>query len=224
VVHIDRLGRIGAQRAVGARGAIGGVIVERLLERGGLADLLLDLVGVGVDGAVEDHRSNLVGIGLGVGRSDAGAVRVAEIGQLLVAEPGAYRFEILGHIDGSDVGQELLAHLVHAALDELLVLLFDMGDALRGVFHRGVGAQPVVVRVGVTPRRRSGVGDAARIEADEIEPLTDRLRAAWGPLTRRSRQPDSPGPPGLMTSEPIFWPVALNRIIAIWATSPSGLE
>ena len=32
--------------------------------------------------------------------------------------------------------------------------------------------------------------------------------------------PDSPGPPGLMTSEPIFWPVALMRSIAIWATSP----
>ena len=36
--------------------------------------------------------------------------------------------------------------------------------------------------------------------------------------------PDSPGPPGLMTSEPIFAPVAGNRISARVATSPSGLE
>ena len=161
-------------------GAVGGVVVERLLERGGLADLLLDLVGIGVDGAVEDHRSHLVGIRLGVERPDPGAVRVAEIGQLVVAKAGAYRVKILGHVGGSDVGQELLAHLVHAALDELLVFLLDVGDALRGVFHRGVGAQPVVVRVGVAPHRRCGVGDAAGIEADEIEPLAHRLRQRWG--------------------------------------------
>lgn len=36
--------------------------------------------------------------------------------------------------------------------------------------------------------------------------------------------PDSPGPPGLITSEPIFWPAAGNRIIARRATSPSGFE
>ena len=36
--------------------------------------------------------------------------------------------------------------------------------------------------------------------------------------------PDSPGPPGLMTSEPIFSPVAGKRISARLATSPSGLE
>ena len=36
--------------------------------------------------------------------------------------------------------------------------------------------------------------------------------------------PDSPGPPGLTNSEPILSPVALIRIIAICATSPSGLS
>ena len=176
LVHVHGLGGVGAQRAVRAVGAVGGVVVERLLERGGLADLLLDLVRVGVDGAVEDHRSNLVGVGLGVERSDPGAVRVAEIGQLVVAEAGADRVEILCHVGGSEVGQELLAHLVHAALDELLVLLLDVRDALRRVIHRGVGAQPVVVRVGVAPHRGRGLGDAAWIEADEIEPLAHRLR------------------------------------------------
>lgn len=34
--------------------------------------------------------------------------------------------------------------------------------------------------------------------------------------------PDSPGPPGLISNEPIFSPVAWNRIIANWAMSPSG--
>ena len=34
--------------------------------------------------------------------------------------------------------------------------------------------------------------------------------------------PDSPGPPGLMTSEPILSPVAGKRIIASWMTSPLG--
>ena len=36
--------------------------------------------------------------------------------------------------------------------------------------------------------------------------------------------PDSPGPPGLMISEPIRWlPVAGNRIKAKVAVAPSGL-
>ena len=53
-----------------------------------------------------------------------------------------------------DVGQELLAHLVHAALDELLGLLLDLGDALFGVVDLRFSAQPVVVGVGVAPQRR----------------------------------------------------------------------
>ena len=36
--------------------------------------------------------------------------------------------------------------------------------------------------------------------------------------------PDSPGPPGLMISEPILSPVAWNRISARLAIPPSGLE
>src|SRR5437764_457048 len=86
LVHVNSLGGVGTQRAVGAGGAVGGEVVERFLERGGLADLLLYLVRIGVDGAVEDHRSNLVGVSLGVERSDPGAVRVAEIGQLVIAK------------------------------------------------------------------------------------------------------------------------------------------
>ena len=35
--------------------------------------------------------------------------------------------------------------------------------------------------------------------------------------------PDSPGPPGLITSEPIFAPVAGNLITKIEARAPSGL-
>jgi hypothetical protein len=45
-----------------------------------------------------------------------------------------------------------------------------------------------------------------------------------GAIEAAASTPDSPGPPGLTTSEPIFLPVALNRIIAICATSPSGFE
>ena len=41
---------------------------------------------------------------------------------------------------------------------------------------------------------------------------------------RGDSTPDSPGPPGLITSEPIFSPVALNRTIASCTTSPSGLS
>jgi hypothetical protein len=51
---------------------------------------------------------------------------VAQVRQFLVAKRRAYRVEILDHVGGSDVGQKLLAHLVYAALDEILGLLLDV--------------------------------------------------------------------------------------------------
>ena len=68
-----------------------------------------------------------------------------------------------------------------------LVLLLDVRRRPPACSPPGVGPQPVVVGVGVAPHRGRGVGDAARVEADEIEPLTHRLRQRRRQLTRRPR-------------------------------------
>ena len=206
---------------VGVGRAVGGVIVERLLERGGLADVGLGRIGVGVDGAVQDHRPHVLRIGLGVAGPDPGAVGVTEIGQLLVAECGAHRVEILDHIDGSDVGKELLAHLVHAALNELLGFLLDVGDAFWRVVDLRIGAQPVVVGVGVAPHRGRGVGHPAGIEADQIEALAHGRRQRVG-HPRRRLDTRLAGAAGVDDQRTDLVPGRRNRIIAICATSPSG--
>ena len=222
MVDVDGLGRVGAERAVRALRAVGGVVVERRLEGRGLPDVGLDRVGIGVDGAVEDHRAHVLRVGLGVQRPDPGAVRVPEVGQLLVAERGPHRVEILCHACGSDVGEELLAHLVDAALDEVLGLGLDVRDArgrvvdLGSARSRSLSASELHHTAGVdkpTPRG-SKPTRSNRCRTDSGRVPTIEAAAST---------PDSPGPPGLMISEPILSPVALNRIIASWATSPSGL-
>ncbi len=175
VVDVVDLGRVGAQRAVRAGRAVGGVVVERGLERGGLVDVGFDRIGVGVDGAVEDHRADLVRVVLGVLGADAGAVRVTQVGQLVVAERGPDGIQILGDVGGSDVLQEVLAHLVDAALHERLRLGFDVCDTGRRVVDLWVGALPVIVGIGVAPHRGLGGPDAAGVEADEVEALPHRV-------------------------------------------------
>ena len=91
----DGLGRVEAQRAAGVFGAVGGEVVERLPEGGRLVDVGLDRVGVRVDGAVEDHRPHLVREGLRAGRADPRAVRVAQVGQLRIAQRGPQHVEVL---------------------------------------------------------------------------------------------------------------------------------
>jgi len=65
--------------------------------------------------------------------------------------------------------------------------------------------------IGEAADRRDGTADAARVEADDIEPgpAETWLRASWAYWT-----PDPPGPPGLTTSDPIRvpGPVAGSRI------------
>ena len=175
VVDVDGFGRIGAQRAGRLLGAVGGVVVERVLESLGLPQVGLDGIGVGVDGAVEDHRPHVLRVGLGVGGADPGAVRVAEVGQLVVAQRRADGIQIPGDVDGSDIGQEVLAHLVDAAADELLGLVLDVGHARRAVVDVRLGAQPVVVGIRVAPDRRPRRPHPAGVEPDQVEPLADPL-------------------------------------------------
>ena len=172
----DGLGRVGAQRAAGVFGAVGSEVVERLLEGGRLVDVGLDRVSVRVDRTVEDHRPHLVREGLRVGRADPRAVRVAQVGQLRIAQGGPQHVEVLDHVGGAHVGQELLAHLVDAALHELLLAGLDVLDAGGAVVDLRVGPVGVVVSVGVAPQRRRRRADPARVEPDHVETLPHLLR------------------------------------------------
>lgn len=89
VVAGHELGGVGAQRALGVLGAVRGVLVESLLEAGHLVDALGDGVQARVDGAVEDHRTHPVGIAVGVGGAELGAVGEAE--EVDLASPSAAR-------------------------------------------------------------------------------------------------------------------------------------
>ena len=94
---------------------------------------------------------------------------------------GADRLEILGHVRGSDVGQELLAHLVHAALDEGLGSRSRCARRRRGCSppwgRRAAGRCP---RRSCTTSRVWSWRHAAWVEADEIETLAHRLRQRGG--------------------------------------------
>ena len=57
----------------------------------GLTDVSLDRVGVGVDGTVKNHRPHVLWVGLCVARTNAAAVGVPDIGQLVVTERRADR-------------------------------------------------------------------------------------------------------------------------------------
>ena len=70
--------------------------------------------------------------------------------------------------------------------------------------------------------RRPRGGHAARVEADEVEAFADSVGNDCTSAAAAST-PDSPGPPGLTMSEPIFSPVALKRIIASCRVTAVGL-
>ena len=201
LVNLDSLVGVDTQRTGRVIGAVRGVVVERLLECLGLIDIGLDRVGVGINGAVEDHRPHFVRVRLGIGRADPGPVGVAKIVQLVIADCGAKRVEVLGHTLGADIGQELGAHLVDAALNEGLGLILDPLDTFGAVVHLRIGPQPIVVRVGVAPDGWSGRADPAGIEAHQVETPAHLGRQALD-QTGGGFDPGLPGSAGVDDQRP----------------------
>ena len=90
--------------------------------------LLVDRVQAGVDGAVEHHGPHAVGVWLGVGRAEFGAVGEAEIVDLVLAERRAHHVHVPRRRRGADVGQKIRAHPLRARVGELAVERFDVRD------------------------------------------------------------------------------------------------
>ena len=109
-----RLDRISVDGAVGAAGVEH--LGERTVQRCRLRDESITEVGVWSDDAVEHHRSQCVGVLLGVAEPDEGAVGEADVGDRVAAEGLPDRFEVRYGGVGADVGEEQRIAL-HAVFD-----------------------------------------------------------------------------------------------------------
>src|SRR5207253_10991386 len=66
----------------------------------------------------ENHRSQVVGILLGVGRAYFGAVREAEKVDLVLAKRPAHNVHVARRRGGADVGEELAVHSLGAFIGD----------------------------------------------------------------------------------------------------------
>ena len=130
-------------------------------------------VAIGVDRAVEHHRPVVVREEARVGGAQEGAVREAEVVQLLVAHRGPDAVHVARHVGGRDEREDALVE-AHAALDVGLVLGQERLDVQ--VLGRDERLRVEAVRLlvhGAVDRRRA-LADAARVEGDEVEVVVDR--------------------------------------------------
>ena len=145
--------------------------VEGLLEPFGLLGGEVGRRGIGIDRAVEREGSHLVGEELRVDAAESGAVREAEVGQLVVAHRLADAVHVACGVDCAEV-RELLAVLRLAAGTELLVEVFERRDLGRSR-DRVEGGVGVLLLVGEADDRVA-LADPSGIEADEVEAVADR--------------------------------------------------
>jgi hypothetical protein len=163
------------QRAAGdERPAVVGEGVEAPLEPGGVGLGVGDRVPVGVDGGVEHHGAHAVGVELGVGRAERGAVGVAEEVQLLLAQGLPQLLHVPGGVHGVE-GAQRLAVLVGAALGHLAREGEDVVELLVGRRARLCGDRAVLELLG-DALHGGGQAHAARVEADDVEAAQHVLR------------------------------------------------
>ena len=112
-------------------------------------------------------------MGLGVCRSYFCAVGEPEVVDLVLAQRRSHHIHVPGGGRGSDAGQKLLAHPRLAALRELAVQIFDVGDACAAVVGVRFPTVGVEFGVGAAAQFGGGVPDAAGVEADQVEPAAN---------------------------------------------------
>ena len=228
-------------------GAVGGEGVEAGLEgRRRSARRRSCAVAVGVDGAVEHQGAHLVGEQLGVGGAERGAVGVAEVGQLLVAERLAEPVHVPGGVDGVEgaaarrrTPRRSRRRPPAVEREGVVELLVGRRPRLGGERSRSFGRRRCT---------RPGVDrpDAAGVEADDVEAAAgprsgsverqadggvgargarpagvDHQRADAvglpGQLTTRTRNSGSVAPVGLVVADRHLGAAALERQVAVAA-------
>src|SRR6202023_1628898 len=100
--------------------AVGGKVVERLLESLGLTNNAVHRSDTRIDRAVEDQGAHTLRVGLRVLSTQLRSVRKAHVCQLVVAKGRPNCLRVFDSRGGADVLQELLARPVSAPLHESL--------------------------------------------------------------------------------------------------------
>ena len=119
-----------------------------------------------VQGGVEHELAHPLGVEVGVGGTEVGAVGVAEVVELLGAHRGAQHVHVAGGGVGVEVGQQLTGVLLAALGDAL----HPRESLLQGVLRAHVpGAGQVLVGLLVAEALDAGrAGHTAGVEADDV--------------------------------------------------------
>jgi hypothetical protein len=163
---LDVLGAVPEGALLDLGGAVLGEVVEGELETLGLTERAL-FRGLGrVDDRVEDGAAHVLGEQVGVDAAEFGAVRDAEVVQLVVAENLAHQVHVAGRVGRGHVRQHPLGVLLAGGVEVLRVLqqLSALGRVVRGGVLLEVGVELLVVQAlhgGAAPH-------AARVEADQV--------------------------------------------------------
>ena len=177
----------------------------------------------GIDRTVEDQRAHASGNAAAYSVAEVGAVREAEVRQLVVAERGADPVEVAHRVLGGEVRQQRPRTSPRTS---------RRASAHRRRARRAPVGRRARSRGSSTSSRLSShwtgalSPDAPRVEADDVEAVADLRREAGGGVAHEVETPDAPGPPGLTSSEPMRWPGrrAGTRISARSTVGPPATE
>ena len=134
---------------------------------------ILDRVGRRIHCSVVDHGSDLGRELLGVRRTDAGAIGIAQIVQLLVPEYRTEDVHVLDHVVGTDMREVLRTQAFGALLGERPRTILDRGDAIGRHVDEGLGPFRVAFLVGQATDLRRRLADAPRVEPDQVKAFGD---------------------------------------------------
>ena len=136
---------------------------------------------VRVQRAIEDERAEAVGEQRGVRRAEERPVRVAEVGQLLVADRLAQHVHVARRLGRGDVRQDVRAVEDQAAVQVTLVL----GEQGREVqIERGrerLGGRALRLLVDLAVDRARALAGPARVEAHDVVLLVEGIEKKGAP-------------------------------------------
>ena len=158
--------------------AVGQELVERGLEGDGLAGPKRLEAERRIDRPIEPHRPDPRREELRVGRADERAIREPEVGQLRLAQGRPDPVKVTRDRVGREVGEVLGVALLAGPRVRLRVG-HERGQLPRVVRGRVERGAPVKV---VDAADRAARVDAARVEADQVEPLAELARERLGSL------------------------------------------
>ena len=174
--------------------------------------------------SVEHHRPDMGGVALRVERADDGAVAVTDVAELGVTERPPERFQVASGACRAEVGEQP-ACLADRSVCASRWALASSAATSAGV--SGVGSRSGASNSRVVVQRTGTEPPLPRVSHDTMSnrpfrPFGKRF-VSW-PMSRRNLTPESAGPPGLNSSEPMRAPdpVFFRRATASSICDPFG--